>query len=164
MNKNKRRQRLKYITLSCFLLILAVFSYIIVRGATWSPPLSNSAEKLDVPVGETHMHRIKGQRFWVTRLSAQQLRQLEGLSEWVQVESSCELTLGLCAVDANTERFGVSLRYSANLPDVLTDDIPWFGGYINPNNGSVYDLLGRGYLRNSAAADKLLPRVVLEGL
>ena len=162
MNKNKRRQRLKYITLSCFLLILVVFSYIIVRGAMWSPPLSSSAEKLDVPVGETLMQRIKGQRFWVTRLSEQQLRHLESLSEWVQVESSCELALGLCAVNVNTQRFGVLLRYSANRPNMLADETPWFGGYINPNNGSVYDLLGRGYLRNPANADKALQRVVLD--
>ena len=51
----------------------------------------------------------------------------------------------LCVIEAKTDRSGIDITFTAVAPRSVTSDIPWFGGYVDPTTGEIFDRLGRAY-------------------
>ena len=75
----------------------------------------------------------------------------------VNPDSGCALDVEICAVLAKTERSGIDIVFSIEHPVQLASGIKWYGGFVDPSNGSVYDRLGRAYksLRQKNRKDAL---------
>lgn len=144
-----------------FMLIFGLFAFVFVLFRSLSGPslTTQSANAFDdVQIGETTIRRIESTRVWVTRLSPMLRNQLSELDQLVvNSNSGCALDADLCVVLARTERSGIELVFSIEHPIQLASGIKWYGGFVNPSNGAVYDRLGRAYksLRQTNRADAL---------
>jgi len=148
MTENKRRQLLKKATITGLLLIIMAFLYIIFKGLLWSPKLSQEESYQTLALGETRLVRYQQQRYWVTKLNNEQREQLSQLVKFIHISSGCSIQDNVCELDARSERSGVLVQFVSQRPAQLPSNTPWFGGFVDPASGSVYDLLGRGYLSN----------------
>jgi len=130
------------------LLLLLGFLFVLFRSLSGpSTTSSNAASVFDnVVTGQTALRRLGSQRLWVTRLSDAQRRQAKELSWWlVDAQQGCALDQALCIVYAESLRSGIDLVYSAKAPAQLPQKAPWFGGFVDPSTGGVFDLMGRAY-------------------
>ncbi|MGH1540387.1 MAG: hypothetical protein ACRBHB_08185 [Arenicella sp.] len=156
MTENTGKKRLlKVLVKLCCVVVFAVFTGIIINGMFWSPSTSNSPKWLDtMTLGETKLLRFGSKRQWVTRLNVQQQQFLQGLSDHVYSDSACSLQQSLCQVYADSVTQGVLIQFVQKTPDQLPADVPWNGGFVDPGNGAIYDLSGRGYVSNVDGARK----------
>lgn len=144
-------------------LIVLAFLFVLVRSLSTGYNSFSDGDQSDqfanVFQGTTQMRRLNGQRVWVSRLSPQQSKQLfdRTINSGAGI-AACDIHAELCVVDAATTRSGIELRYLLQRPTRIAHDVIWVGGFIDPNNGNLYDLLGRSY-----GAHKPLPRVVSDG-
>ncbi|RBP47097.1 hypothetical protein [Arenicella xantha] len=130
-----------------FALLALAFLFILFRSLSGPPRVTNPATAFDnVQIGETALRRLGNERVWATRLSASQRSQALELSAFVHDPmSGCGATVVVCAVSVKTERAGIEIMFSAKVPPQLPNQLPWFGGFVDPNSGAVYDRLGRAY-------------------
>ena len=135
-----------------FLFLILAFLYVLFRSLSGPSMVTNPAKVFDdIQVGQTGLRRYQGERVWVTRLSSQQKTQADEVAEFVlDAESGCSATLVLCAVSAKTLRDGIEITFSQSAPVQIPSDVPWYGGFVNPNSDAVYDRLGRPYRVNSS--------------
>lgn len=158
MNENKRRRLLRNITFGGLLLIVGAFFGVIFQGLFWSPATDQETAYATLTTGETRMQRNQQQRYWVTKLSVQQHEQLLQLTRVVHQNVGCDSDSEFCAISAKAQRSGVLIQFVLQKPTQLPIDTVWFGGFVDPSTGGVYDLLGRGYLSNPRNALKELNR------
>ena len=128
-----------------FVVIFLAFVYVLFRSLSSG---INSETKLfqNLTKGETAMRRLEGRRVWVSHLSEQQKQALQAVPEDVVLANTgCSVTAIYCIVDAATNRAGIELVYSSNRPTVILKSKAWHGGFIDPDGGVIYDLLGRAY-------------------
>jgi len=105
----------------------------------------------NVTLGQTSLLRVRGQRVWVTRLSELQQTQGKQLTPYVLGnDHNCQLENELCVFSVATTRDGIELRFTARVPAQLPANLPWFGGFVDPSNGQLYDLWGRAYAFQNA--------------
>lgn len=156
MTENKHRQLLKRVTILCLLLMISVFLYVIFQGLLWSPNLSQEETYDTLSVGETQLFRYQQQRYWVTKLSDEQREQLSQLTGFVQTTGGCSISSFVCELDASSQRSGVLMQFVSQKPPQLHSNDLWFGGFVDPATGGVYDFLGRGYLSNPSVATQRL--------
>jgi len=160
-NENNFRQNLRRLTILFGLIICAAFLYVITKGLLWTP--SNTSLSLNIPQGTTQLKRISNKRYWISHFSDYQLTLYKSKAENELDWSNCdpEITNQLhgnpnvpehntklykyCAILAETNRTGVLIRYVQIRPIELGSDSLWLGGFINPNNGNIFNLLGRKY-------------------
>ena len=110
----------------------------------------------DVLIGQTAARRDGTNRVWVTRLNAMQRTQANKLNNWVaDPQSGCSLKVVLCVLVAETQRFGVDVVYTDTVPRGLKADTPWYGGFIDPSTGEVFDRMGRAYAETSTGRKQL---------
>lgn len=131
---NQRRILINLIKLMFGLLVLAFF-FILFRGLTVRAPIATQNTLSDIAVGDTVIRNIAGERLWVSHLSAQQQLALGA-------NNPCA-TRTFCALLVTTQQAGIDLVFVKYRPDLLTTNEPWFGGFVDPYNGAVYDLAGR---------------------
>lgn len=138
-----------------FLFLILAFLYVLFRSLSGPSMITNPAKVFDdLQVGQTGLRRYQGERVWVTRLSLQQRSQADEVAEYVlEAESGCLVSLVVCAVSAKTLREGIEITFSQSTPAQLPSGVPWYGGFVNPNNGAVYDRLGRLYRLSSPRAN-----------
>lgn len=140
----------------CGVVILA-FASILLNGTFFNPRMVATSEPSsaavvntlfdDIALGESDLRRIDGRISWVSYLSANQISRLNQFtSTQVKIGTGCVVSQAHCVLDAETGRTGINIQYSVNAPPQLPSDLPWLGGFVNPLNGVVYDLLGRPYL------------------
>ena len=131
------------------MLILLVLAFLFVLFRSLSGPSLTSESKStfdDVVIGQTAIRRLAKQRVWVTRLSASQKRQLIELdSVVVDPQAGCNKLVTLCVIKAQSSRSGIDLVYLSDAPDSLSRDVIWYGGFIDPASGGVFDFMGRAY-------------------
>ncbi len=133
------------------LIVVCAFLFILLKGTLGSglqTNASNSSDELvhNLALGETALRRDDAQLFWVSRLTTEQTNELSLFSDSiVQLDSGCLLESQICILSSQTERSGVQLRFVEQAPIQLPSDTPWTGGFVNPNDGAVYDLIGRPY-------------------
>ena len=149
--KNNKRLWLVRMTFSAVVILIVLFLFIFFRGLAWSPDTSEKKSS-ELNTGSTKLIRQDGQRLWATRLSEIQRQELVKLTPFVTTGNGCAPE-GICFVQPETSQQGVIIIYIEKKPDVLVSETPWIGGFINPVNGAVYDLLGRLYPNSTAAKD-----------
>ena len=144
-----------------FMLVFGLFAFVFVLFRSLDGPSLTSQPKVafdDVQIGETAMRRVHNTRVWVTRLSPILRNQLAELDELVVNPSSgCALNVDVCPLLASTERSGIEIVFSLDHPIQLASGVQWYGGFVDPTNGAVYDRLGRAYksLRQANRKDAL---------
>lgn len=122
--------------------------YVFFRGIGGSSRIAYQPKKVfdDVEVGQTAPRRLGSQRVWVTRLSTQQRQEAKAVEPWlVNPEEGCAVTATLCVLPAGSNRAGIDIVYTLAPPKFLAPDIKWFGGFVDPTTGAIYDRLGRAY-------------------
>jgi len=58
---------------------------------------------------------------------------------------ACKEGQSRCVLIASSKRVGINMHYTKKAPDRLGFDVLWYGGFIDPSTGVVYDFLGRVY-------------------
>lgn len=125
---------------AAFLWVL--FSGVFVAGSS----VAHNNDFSNILPGQTVMRRVNRQRVWVTLISDTQRRKLAQFNEGAVVRGQgCDLTAAVCVISAATARAGIELRFVSEVPTSLAENLPWVGGFVNPNTGAVYDLIGRAY-------------------
>lgn len=142
-----------------FMFVLLAFAFMFVLFRSLGGPSINSGSVDtydDVVIGQTALRRNQNQRVWVTRLSdlqRQQLKQLDSLVK--QADAGCHVQTIVCVINASTQRSGIELAFSERAPAQLNGQVLWFGGYVDPTSGAVFDRLGRAY-KNVRTTDNRL--------
>lgn len=132
-------------------LALVIFIFILLNGTLGFNPLTDAhqqASKItdEIDPGATQLRRGQGQLNWVSHLNAEQLTELAGYAATeVRLDSGCSISSQYCVLSAETGQTGIQFRFSESAPPQVPVDLPWSGGFVNPINGAVYDLLGRAY-------------------
>ena len=135
----------------CALLLLS-FASILLNGTVFFAPDSfnqtTTGEYLDdLVTGEPELRRLNKSVTWAILLSEVQKNNIAQLTaSQVKYGTGCESTREYCVLVAEIGQSGFNLRFTADAPPQLPNGLPWFGGFVNPIDGSVYDLLGRAYL------------------
>ena len=168
------RQRLGSLVRALWILLIFAFLAVLfasldvrIEGSksTASNANDSAPEDLfsDVFAGQTKMRRYQGTRVWVTRLTKQQIKLLSDLSVWVKDPSAgCAVEQSVCVLEARSQRDGVDIVYSATEPSTLPAQYPWHGGFVDPADGSHYDLLGRAYKRGTSMRNLSARRQLIE--
>lgn len=144
MNK---RFVLSRIIRAMLMLLGMAFLFVLFRSLGGPTVTPNSTATFDsVVVGQTALRRLGQQRVWVTRLSNLQIRQVKTLNPLViDAQQGCQPSVSLCVIIAESSRSGIDLVYSRAAPAQLLKDSPWYGGFVDPSSGGVFDILGRAY-------------------
>jgi len=120
--------------------------------ATWSPYIDLDTGTADLGSGEVKLMKLNGTKYWAIRLNPAQKSQLEAVDKWTYPVPYCDSSYSVCLVAVDTQRQGILIREAITKPKQLSREEAWVGGFINPANGAVYDLMGRGYRSNSVNA------------
>lgn len=151
MRPTVRKNLARAVMLMCAIVVLS-FASVLLNGTVFffsgSDQQDYSEQYFDgLITGEPELRRIDKQLVWVTHLSTAQKNNSEILTgAQVSQDQACDISQDYCILLAETQRSGINLQYTSAKPAQLPIELPWFGGFVNPINGSVYDLLGRAYL------------------
>lgn len=167
---SKKRQRLSFVVRGMLIMLVLGFAFVFFKGisAGHVNELNDSAESsatASLALGQTALRRIAGQRVWITRISESQRAQATTIAPYlVAAERGCATTEDFCAFSAATDQTGVELSFTELAPVQLSGQTPWFGGFVNPTNGAVYDRFGRAYKLNALTTTAALMTINLDSL
>ena len=130
------------------------FIYITLTGLVGVPEFRQATSDFgNIQANQTVMRNVNGKRAWVTRFGNQLIEKRDLTSKWVKEErGGCDINKAICLFDAATTRQGIEILYIEQKPPQVSNEIPWYGGYVNPLDSSVYDRFGRGYKINDEAS------------
>ncbi len=156
------RVALKTLSLAVALGFVAVF----LHG--WlSPPGERSGTTIDfggLAPGQAGLFGWNGEPVWVVHRSPAQLAQLAAgeavapvdpslPADWNRTTRSRLPEFGIYL--ARTASLGVLLQYLSERPRQLPSQLPWGGGFVNPQTGALFDAAGRPYPPAPAPAAEL---------
>lgn len=156
-----RRQWLSLAVRSMLIVLVLAFMFVFFRGIGGSTVSAPGADKENSVVaslllGQTGLRRFAGQRIWITRLSEAQRTEANTVTPYLfSVIGGCAIVKEFCSFSAATGQSGIELSFTELAPAQLPSQIPWFGGFVNPTNGAVYDRLGRAYKLGNQAPVQL---------
>ncbi len=129
------------------IVLCLAFLFVLFRSLTGPSITASTASVFDnVVIGQTALRRVDRQRVWVTRLSSAQRRQAAELNAMVlDANKGCDSTKALCLINAQSSRAGIELVYLKEAPDQLPSNLVWYGGFVDPVSGGVFDFMGRAY-------------------
>lgn len=130
-----------------FVFLAFAFMFVLFRSLG-GPSVSGSPLEVfdDVAISQTALRRYANQRVWVTRLSDRQRQQAGQLANLVKQSTlGCNASVVVCVLKSSTGVSGVDLAFSERLPAQLKGGTLWFGGFVDPTTGAVFDRLGRAY-------------------
>ena len=146
---NQRRDSLQRAVKIMFALLGLALFYVLISGLggeAGRQQQSSSLELDDIAPGQTVGRRIDGQPAWVTRISGQQRQDLMSLQPYLlDPANGCAVAVPVCALSASGARDGIQISYSKQAPPQLPRDAAWYGGFVDPASGAIFDLLGRAY-------------------
>jgi len=155
-----RQRALLTLVKAMFAILVLGFLFILLRSLR-SLTTSTGSVFDDVVFGQTALRRYQGERVWATRLNPELEKQAQRLvPHLVEPNSGCSASLTICALSAKTARDGIDIVFTKQVPAQLPESVPWYGGFVNPTNGAVYDRLGRAYKGTSTASKSLSVRPV----
>ena len=130
-----------------FLSLVAFLFYVLLSSLSGPSNIGNTVTLYDdVMIGQTAKRRDGSERVWVTRLSKSQLSHATELDDFVVAPTAgCSRNQVLCVILANTDSPGIDVVYSATSPNGFPAGVPWYGGFVDPSTGEVFDLFGRAY-------------------
>jgi len=151
--------RRKFLSLAVgvlFTSLFLAFGWIYFYGLTSNSGKTSTLEDKEidalfqgVAVGRAVLKRFKNEPVWVLNLSSKQISQTQQLDQFViDPGTGCELNKVYCILVATTNRDGVYLQYTLKEPPQLLVGTPWYGGFVDPASGQIYDLIGRSYQQN----------------
>jgi len=152
LNKTYLRRAVK----TLFLCFVFVFLFILFRFSTWSPYIDLDTGTADLGSGEVKLIKLNGKRYWAVRLAPTQRAQLSSVASFTYATPYCDDVYPVCLMSVETERQGILIRQTTTKPSQLKRSEVWFGGFVNPANGAVYDLMGRGYRSNPIQAARII--------
>jgi len=151
MNK---RKVLSLSVAGLFAILFIVFAWVYINGLTSISQSSktnlvntnsvNNVPRLfkNVAQGQIVLRRYKNQAVWLLHLSKGQLYDVSQLNDYVIDQGAgCDLSSPFCVLSALTNRDGINLHYTNQEPPQLLNGIPWYGGYVDPTTGSIYDFV-----------------------
>jgi len=146
-SKLNRRNILGQLIRTMLVLMLMAFIYVLLRSLGGPSKTSNTGSAFDdVVIGQTTLRRYQGKRVWATRISNAQREQAKLISRLViDSTAGCAIESTVCVLSAATQRSGIDVVFSDQRPAQLPSDAHWYGGFVNPSTGSVFDRLGRAY-------------------
>ena len=169
---NKRQVLTKSVA-SLFFILLITFCWIIFKGATSalnpevegksnSHPHNSPQHPLfeGLQAGQTVLRRHQRQLVWV--IAVDEKTQTQGLllnGFLLDPNSGCNLDQPFCVLKASTAIDGVNVQFTSQEPSQLANKTPWFGGFVDPTSGELYDLFGRAYAMNKRQEILSLPVV-----
>lgn len=167
MNK---RKFLSVTVASLFTCLFLAFGWIYFYGLTSNPNKTTDSDKEDarelfknVAVGSVVLQRFKNQQVWIVHLSSKQRTQTKLLNQFVvEPAVGCDLNKVYCVLAAASSRDGVYLQYTLQEPPKLLVGTPWFGGFVDPASGTIYDLVGRTYKQNKDKSVVSIKRVSVD--
>lgn len=142
INRLMSRQLLSRLVGTMFLLLALAFAFVLLNSLFGAK--KQTAVFADMAIGETALKYIDGERAWVTHLNTN--GGFNAIDDYVVQGQGCDKSGQFCVLAAQTQTRGINLIFSAIAPAQLANDAPWFGGFIDPTNNAVYDLLGRQYI------------------
>ena len=142
----QRAQLVRLVKLMFLLLGLGLI-FVLLSSISGPSNITNPANAFDdVQLGQTAARRVGSTKVWATRLSPLQRQQAKTLNAHIQEpESGCKTEQDVCAVLAATQRSGIDITFTIQAPSQLKPNTPWFGGYVDPSTGELFDRLGRAY-------------------
>lgn len=146
-----QKETLKNVIKFMLLILIMGFLYVLI-SSTGGPrkQIDVDMEFADIAMGQTAVRRVAGKKVWVTRLSSMQKNQIHSLnSHMLDADAGCPLAVNVCVLLAATERSGIDIVFTADEPAQLPATVPWFGGFVDPTSGEVFDLMGRAYKHTS---------------
>ena len=164
MNK---RNFLSLTVSSLFACLFLVFCWIFLNGLISKPNGTDSSESevmvelfQNIAVGDVVLKRFKNQPVWIVHASTEQRAQTKLINKHViEPVSGCDLNEVYCLLAAKTNHDGVYLHYILEEPPQLVIGTPWFGGFVDPTSGAIYDLIGRAYQQNEDQSVVSMQRV-----
>jgi hypothetical protein len=134
-------------------LLTAMFAYVVLSGLM-PPQAGQDLARLQdgITAGEAALRRLGGEPVWVVRYSEQDESAKELLASAVDsvgVPPCRTRDNEFCYFRARGVNPDVVIRYVEIRPARLPRESPWYGGFVDPSNGAVYDRFGRGYRSNS---------------
>lgn len=163
MSSSKKRQRLSFLVRGMLIMLVLGFAFIFFKGISGgnisqSNDSAESSVKASLMLGQTALRRVAGRRVWITRLSETQRSEAGVIAPYlVAAASGCAVAESYCALSAATDQAGIELSFTEQTPTQLPSQTPWFGGFVNPINGAVYDRFGRAYKLDKRVAESLSP-------
>lgn len=150
------KQKLTLLIKAMFLCLLFGFAYVLLRSTGGPNTVTNTNTVFDdISTGQTAARRINSERVWVTRLSNAHRVQAQELDQHVLDPSlGCQPADDLCVLKSSTDRNGIHITFTTTAPAQLSADVPWFGGFIDPTTGEVFDRLGRAYATGNISTQK----------
>ncbi len=147
------RQRLQRTIKLMFLGLILAFVFVLLRSLSGPSNFTNPKTLFDdVVIGQTAARRLGNQRVWVTRLSDEQRQQAKQLDNFlIDPMAGCDSLKDLCVLAAASNRAGIDITFTTNPPIQLSSKSVWFGGFVDPTTGEVFDRLGRAYKEKSTA-------------
>ncbi len=147
-----------------FLALVLVFLFVLFRSLGGPSRIAVTANLFDdVVIGQTAPRRVGSDKVWVTRLSSAQRNQINSINDFVIApQAGCSLGAEVCVLGAATERSGIDVIYIAETPAQLPDSVPWFGGFVDPTTGAVFDRLGRAYRDSRVSGEGRIALDVLD--
>lgn len=157
-----RRQVLVRLVKGMFTLLGLAFIYVLFRGlgGIGGDPRPAPADFSNIAPGQTVAARVGGQTVWLSRLTERQKLELLQLEPYlVSTTVGCDRAQEYCLLSASGLRDGIQLSYSKQAPPQLPYQAAWYGGFVDPSSGAIFDLLGRPY-RLGRDSDQQTLRVV----
>jgi hypothetical protein len=149
-----------------FIALAGAFIVVLFSSLVSAPTASSDPQSIlrfaDIQKGATGKRRIDGIPVWVSHLSSKQIDDLTRIKADVVDDGGCQRKQ-YCIIDARTKQQGIDLSFTAQRPPQVPDTTAWLGGFVNPLNGAVYDLLGRAYRLNAPQYQTALPVIALLG-
>ncbi len=131
-----------------FALLIIAFVFVLFKGSFTSDRQVEYQDAFaELQLGQATMLRYHGDRVWAAKLTARYHTDLKKVTD--QTIPACLMSVTICIVEAAIPNSSVELVYVTLRPDQLKNSVPWFGGYVNPISGHVYDLYARPYISNS---------------
>jgi len=157
----KKRQRLGLAVRVMLTLLVLAFLFIFFRGLGDASVSGPDAEEemsvtLALSLGQTGLRRHEGRRVWVTRISKAQRLEANTIAKHLfSSDEGCAIVSEFCVLNAATDQPGVELSFTEQTPVQVPSQVPWFGGFVNPITGAVYDRFGRAYKLSEVAPASL---------
>ncbi|MEM7358020.1 MAG: hypothetical protein AAF431_02865 [Pseudomonadota bacterium] len=164
MLNQRRASLLRAVKIMFALLGLALFYVLIssLGGEAGRKQQSSSVEFDDIAPGQTVGRRINGQAAWISRISGQQRQDLISLQPYLlDPTSGCPVSVPVCALSASGARDGIQISYSKKAPPQLPRDAAWYGGFVDPASGTIFDLLGRAYRLGRESDQQTMQQITL---
>jgi hypothetical protein len=154
---SEKRRRLLWVVICLMgMLLLTMFVYVMVSG-TLLPDRNAGPDgpQNSMAAGEASLSRLDGQLVWILRFAEADDISRDALTPHVSDAGTVFCLTReqeYCYFDARGRNPDLVIRYVRERPDHLPRDIPWFGGFVDPTDGAIFDRLGRGLLLNPAGA------------